>query len=130
MKSLSACSTGDLLEALPTLERIEPLASGAAVLRGFARACEKELLGAVHAIISQSPFRHLITPGGYRMSVAMTNCGELGWVSDRSGYRYDPIDPTTQQPWPSMPELFRHFAASAAARAGYETFRPDACLIN
>lgn len=111
-------------------EHCEALGPGAIVLRGFARASENELLNAVHAVTALAPFRHLITPGGYRMSVAMTNCGELGWVSDRSGYRYDAIDPTTQTPWPRMPEMFRHLAASAAARAGYESFRPDACLIN
>mgnify|MGYP003042644720 CR=1 FL=1 len=111
-------------------EHTEALGPGAVVLRGFARASEKELLGAVDAIAALSPFRHLITPGGFQMSVAMTNCGALGWVADRSGYRYDAIDPTTQQPWPPMPEVFRHLAASAAARAGYESFRPDACLIN
>jgi alkylated DNA repair protein (DNA oxidative demethylase) len=64
------------------------------------------------------------------MSVAMTNCGELGWVSDRTGYRYDPIDPQTRQPWPAMPEVFRTLARDAAATVGFAGFRPDACLIN
>lgn len=130
MKPVSTNPSGNLFDELPPQERIEQLAPGAMVLRGFARASEKELLSAVGEIAELSPFRHLITPGGYRMSVAMTNCGELGWVSDRSGYRYDPIDPTTQKPWPRMPQIFRHLAASAAARAGYESFQPDACLIN
>jgi alkylated DNA repair protein (DNA oxidative demethylase) len=64
------------------------------------------------------------------MSVAMTNCGERGWVSDRSGYRYDAVDPETQRPWPAMPQLFRTLAQDAAAAAGYAGFAPDACLIN
>jgi alkylated DNA repair protein (DNA oxidative demethylase) len=72
----------------------------------------------------------MVTPGGYRMSVAMTNCGALGWVTDRTGYRYDPIDPETGRPWPQMPLSFRELAEGAAAIAGYEGFVPDACLIN
>lgn len=130
MKPVSPVTSGNLFETVTSQEHSEALGPGAVVLRGFARTLEKELLGAVDAIAALSPFRHLITPGGYRMSVAMTNCGELGWVSDRSGYRYDPIDPTTQKPWPRMPEVFLQLAAGAAAHAGYASFRPDACLIN
>lgn len=130
MKPVIAPTSGNLFDAAPVQEHTEALGPGAAVLRGFARASEKELLSAVDAIAALSPFRHLTTPGGFQMSVAMTNCGALGWVSDRSGYRYDAVDPTTQKPWPPMPEVFRHLAAGAAARAGYESFRPDACLIN
>ena len=108
----------------------EPLGEGAWVLRQFARPCESALLAGVNAIGAQSPFRHLITPGGYRMSVAMTNCGPLGWVSDRSGYRYSPTDPLNSQTWPAMPEAFLALALSAAREAGFPAFHPDACLIN
>ena len=91
------------------------------------------LLKEVHAlgdIAAQSPFRHMVTPGGYTMSVAMTNCGAAGWVTDRTGYRYDHNDPETGRPWPAMPDCFFELAAEAATRAGYPDFRPDACLIN
>src|SRR5437868_6698762 len=130
MKPVASGFPNDLFEALPSRHETENLAPGAIVLRGLVRASEKELLDEVAQIAALSPFRHLITPGGYRMSVAMTNCGELGWVSDRSGYRYDPIDPTTGRTWPTMPDLFKQIAATAAAHAGYKDFRPDACLIN
>jgi len=100
------------------------------LLRGFARACEAELLPALRAIVKQAPFRHLITPGGHRMSVAMTNCGSVGWVSDRTGYRYDAIDPESGQPWPVMPTVLRRLAADAASDAGFNGFEPEACLIN
>ena len=72
----------------------------------------------------------MITPGGYRMSVAMTNCGQAGWVTDRSGYRYDAIDPNSGRAWPALPEVFMDVAKRAATRAGFENFSPDACLIN
>jgi alkylated DNA repair protein (DNA oxidative demethylase) len=81
-------------------------------------------------IAETSPFRHLVVPGGHTMSVAMTNCGRVGWVSDRKGYRYDPIDPDTSQPWPAMPRSFLDLAARAAAEAGFPNYDPDACLIN
>ena len=108
----------------------EILDPGAVVLRGFALACEAALKRDVEAITAAAPFRHLITPGGFRMSVAMTNCGELGWVSDRRGYRYDPLDPDSGVPWPALPASFLALATGAAARAGYAGFAPDACLIN
>ncbi len=108
----------------------EVLEPGAMVLRGFALAQAAALLQAVKQIEAPAPFRHLITPGGLRMSVAMTNCGALGWVSDRTGYRYDPIDPDSGQPWPAMPPLFRQLALDAAEAAGFPGFAPDACLIN
>ena len=106
------------------------LEPGATVLRGFALEKAADLLQAVQQITVQAPFRHLITPGGLRMSVAMTNCGQLGWVSDRQGYRYDPTDPDSGQPWPAMPALFATLALDAAAAAGFPGFAPDACLIN
>ncbi len=108
----------------------EVLEPGATVLRGFALAQAGELLQAVKQIEAQAPFRHLITPGGLRMSVAMTNAGRLGWVSDRTGYRYDPTDPETGQPWPAMPAAFRSLAQEAAKAAGFPGFAPDACLVN
>ena len=106
------------------------LEPGATVLRGFALEKAADLLQAVQQITVQAPFRHLITPGGLTMSVAMTNCGQLGWVSDRQGYRYDPTDPDSGQPWPAMPALFATLALDAAAAAGFPGFAPDACLIN
>lgn len=108
----------------------ETIADGAVLLRGFVRPFEAELIPALRVIVKQAPFRHLITPGGHRMSVAMTNCGSVGWVSDPNGYRYDPIDPDSGQPWPEMPEVLRGLAAEAAAAAGFNGFAPQACLIN
>ncbi len=108
----------------------EVLAPGAVVLRGFATARGAALKDDVARVSAAAPFRHLITPGGFRMSVAMTNCGELGWVSDSRGYRYDPVDPESGERWPALPDAFRALARDAAARAGYEGFVPDACLIN
>jgi alkylated DNA repair protein (DNA oxidative demethylase) len=105
------------------------LGPGAVVLRGFA-AEETALLSELEELAARAPFRHMVTPGGYRMSVAMTNCGELGWVTDRSGYRYDVRDPESGRPWPRMPESFRALAGSAAAEAGFAAFIPDACLVN
>lgn len=122
----------DLFDSLP-MEEGEgdvTLAPGAMILRGFARPYETALVDAFRAVIADAPFRHLITPGGYRMSVAMTNCGSVGWVSDRSGYRYAPTDPDSGKPWPAMPDGFADLAAKTAAQVGFAGFRPDACLIN
>ena len=110
--------------------RKESLASGAFVLRGFALPNETALVDALREVATKAPFRHMITPGGFRMSVAMTNCGPLGWVTDRTGYRYDAIDPESGQPWPSMPACFLTLAKSAAAEAGFPGLLPDACLVN
>lgn len=106
------------------------IAPGAVLLRGFAREMDEALLQAVEDVIAAAPLRHLVTPGGYTMSVAMSNCGALGWVSDRSGYRYDTKDPLSGQPWPPMPACFAELALRAAAEAGFQDFHPDACLIN
>lgn len=108
----------------------EPIAPGAVLLRGFALEQAEALLQAAQQVIAAAPLRHLITPGGRAMSVGMSNCGALGWVSDRSGYRYDKADPLSGQPWPPMPACFADMAARAAAEAGFDGFRPDACLIN
>lgn len=121
----------DLFDSIVESEpRDVQLAPGAMLLAGFARPMETALIEAVKAIVARAPFRHLITPGGHRMSVAMTNCGRVGWVSDRTGYRYDGIDPDSGLAWPSMPEAFADLALRAAAKAGFTDFRPDACLIN
>jgi len=120
-----------LFDDVPDLPQApEWLEPGAVILRGFALQQAAELLQAVGAITAAAPFRHLITPGGKRMSVAMTNCGPLGWISDRTGYRYGPVDPDTGKPWPPMPAAFRQLARDAAEAAGYPGFAPDACLIN
>jgi alkylated DNA repair protein (DNA oxidative demethylase) len=108
----------------------EPLAGGAMLLRGFCAAEAPSLLRELAAVTAVAPFRHMITPGGYRMSVAMTNCGPLGWVSDASGYRYSGTDPVSGAPWPAMPQGFVRLAEAAAAAAGFPAFAPDACLVN
>lgn len=110
--------------------RREPLAAGAVLLRGFALNAADELLVAVREVVEAAPFRHMVTPGGFTMSVAMTNCGSAGWVTDRTGYRYDAVDPVSGKPWPPMPPAFSELAGMAAAEAGFERFAPDACLIN
>jgi len=123
--------TADLFEAAPDVRPSrEAMADGAVLLRGFARPVESDLLAALREIVAQAPFRHMFTPGGHQMSVAMTNCGSVGWVTDRSGYRYDGVDPDTAKPWPAMPPAFRELALRAAAAGGFDGFAPDACLIN
>ncbi len=108
----------------------EELALGAVVLRGHALPTAERILAAVTTVTAAAPFRHMVTPGGFTMSVAMTNCGAAGWVTDRTGYRYDPRDPDSGRPWPGMPDAFLRVATAAAAAAGYPDFAPDACLIN
>lgn len=120
----------NLFDDLANSETREPLAEGAVLLRGFATAATSALIAAVNEVAAAAPFRHLVTPGGYRMSVAMTNCGKVGWVSDRSGYRYDPVDPETGQPWPAIPVVFLKLARESAAAAGYGNFSSECCLIN
>lgn len=110
--------------------RAEALAEGAIVLRDFAGPSAATLLTALESVTARAPFRHMQTPGGFRMSVAMTNCGSLGWVTDRTGYRYDAVDPESGNPWPEMPEPFLRLARDAAARGGFDGFVPDACLVN
>ncbi|MGB0134677.1 DNA oxidative demethylase AlkB [Dokdonella sp.] len=122
----------DLFEqdALETEVRKQPLAEGAAVLRNLARGRTPDLLVAIEAALEQAPLRNMTTPGGAMMSVAMSNCGSLGWVSDRRGYRYEPRDPLTQRAWPPMPAVFSVLAAEAAAMIDVPDFIPDGCLIN
>jgi alkylated DNA repair protein (DNA oxidative demethylase) len=109
---------------------VQPLGPGAMRLRGFARDEQAALVQGVEAVAAAAPFRHMTVPGGHRMSVAMTNCGDAGWVADRNGYRYATTDPETGRPWPPMPPVFAALAVRAAAAAGYADFAPDSCLVN
>lgn len=108
----------------------EDLAPGAVLLRAFALADAAAICAAVEDVARQAPFRHMVTPGGFEMSVAMTNCGTAGWVTDRKGYRYAREDPATGRPWPAMPSRLANLAKRAAAAGGYDGFVPDACLVN
>ncbi len=110
--------------------RQQILATGATILRQIAIPHETAILAALDGLVAQAPFRHMMTPGNHRMSVAMTNCGSLGWVSDSSGYRYDAIDPVSGGRWPPMPDVFLRLAMDAAAQTGFQMFVPDACLLN
>jgi alkylated DNA repair protein (DNA oxidative demethylase) len=112
------------------LEARQKLQAGAVLLRGRALPVEESLLAAIDRIAAQAPFRRMVTPGGFQMSVAMTNCGSVGWVTDRTGYRYDSRDPDSGAPWPLMPDVFLALARDAAEEAGFTGFVPDACLIN
>ena len=108
----------------------DKIAPGAVLLRGFALEHGNALLTAFNVITAAAPLRQMITPGGHVMSVAMSNCGSLGWASDGRGYRYLPQDPGSGKPWPAMPDAWFCLANSAAAQAGYANFKPDACLVN
>jgi DNA oxidative demethylase len=120
----------DLLSSLEPIGDVEQIADGAVVLRRFARHQTAALVATVDKIAAAAPFRNMVTPGGFRMSVAMTNCGSAGWVTDRKGYRYSPVDPTTGHTWPPIPASFQRLATNAAAAAGYPDFESDACLMN
>jgi alkylated DNA repair protein (DNA oxidative demethylase) len=122
--------TNDLFGAQVLIGQRDAIGEQAIVLRGFCAPSASDLMRAIEHIAGGSPFRHMTTPGGFIMSAAMTNSGALGWTSDRRGYRYVAIDPTTNRPWPAMPKEFLALAASAAAAAGFKGFVPDACLIN
>ena len=108
----------------------ETLGPQAVLLHGYALEQEAALLTALKKVAAAAPFRHMVTPGGFEMSVAMTNCGPLGWISDQRGYRYEALDPVSRRAWPPMSEAFRKLAIAAAAVAGFDSFEPDACLIN
>ena len=121
----------DLFSAIePPLPWREDIATGAVLLRGQALPLEDDILAALQAVTAQAPFRRMVTPGGFVMSVAMTNCGAAGWITDRTGYRYDGVDPESGLPWPALPKPFLAVAIGAATEAGYPDFVPDACLIN
>lgn len=121
--------TDDLFGTGEAAGRVD-LAPGAVLLRGQALPVAADLLAAIEAVAAAAPFRRMVTPGGFAMSVAMTNCGSAGWVTDRRGYRYAPDDPQTGTPWPALPPVFLALADVAAAEAGFPGFLPDACLIN
>jgi alkylated DNA repair protein (DNA oxidative demethylase) len=108
----------------------EVLRPGAMLLRRFAQKYETELFAGLREVTVKAPFRHMVTSAGFRMSVAMTNCGAFGWITDETGYRYDRVDPETNSAWPGMPDCFLTLASTAAAEGGFEEFHPDACLIN
>jgi alkylated DNA repair protein (DNA oxidative demethylase) len=120
----------DLFRTEPSEAEQVELGPGVALLRGFALNDEAAILHGLDQVVRAAPFRHMMTPGGFRMSVAMTNCGSVGWVSDRKGYRYDPTDPVSGEPWPPIPDSFLRLATSAAMDGGFAGFTPDACLIN
>jgi alkylated DNA repair protein (DNA oxidative demethylase) len=122
--------TGDLFNAPANGGATYELGPGAWLLRGFATPLEAALAEAVAGVAAAAPFRHMLTPGGFRMSVAMTNCGSNGWVSDVHGYRYAAVDPDSGRPWPPLPRVLTELAAGAAAAAGFGAFVPDACLVN
>jgi alkylated DNA repair protein (DNA oxidative demethylase) len=106
------------------------LAPGAVLLRGFAFAVESNLKAELLRVAAVAPFRQMRTPGGYTMSVAMTNCGRYGWVSSERGYRYSETDPESGAPWPALPPVMLGLARDAAAAGGFDGFVPDACLVN
>jgi alkylated DNA repair protein (DNA oxidative demethylase) len=108
----------------------EVLAEGAVLMRGFALPYAEEVMAALEVVTGEAPFRRMITTGGFTMSVAMTNCGAAGWVTDGTGYRYDPVDPESGRKWPALPSSFLELAGKAAQEAGYPDFVSDACLIN
>jgi DNA oxidative demethylase len=120
----------DSLDLFDTSAAPTQIAEGAWLLPGFARSLAPALIRQVLMIAGQAPFRHQVTPGGFRMSAAMTSCGQLGWVTDRRGYRYSVEDPASGLAWPPMPDVFRDLALSAAADTGYSDFDPQSCLIN
>jgi alkylated DNA repair protein (DNA oxidative demethylase) len=120
----------DLFAAIDAVLAPQVMADGAMLLHGQALPFEEGLLEGLKVVEAQAPFRRMVTPGGFTMSIAMTNCGAAGWVTDCRGYRYDRHDPESGQVWPAMPEIFRVLAISAAVDAGFPNFVPDACLIN
>jgi len=130
MKSRAASAATLALFDDPPRPAREALGTGAFVLPGFALPFVDELLPAIRAVEADAPFRHLVTPGGFTMSVALTNCGALGWTSDRRGYRYSATDPDSGRPWPAMPGPLARLAREAASAAGFDGFAPDACLVN
>jgi alkylated DNA repair protein (DNA oxidative demethylase) len=125
-----SAAIGDLFDGHAAASACEPIVAGALLLRKWAEAHESALLEELSHVTAAAPFRHMFTPGGHRMSVAMTSCGAVGWVTDHRGYRYDQIDPLSGRCWPEMPKSFVLLAAAAAQAAGFDAFAPDSCLIN
>ena len=130
MSTTPTYAVADLFREQRRADALERFAPGAALLPGFAEDASEVLLDDVQVIAALAPFRGMTTPGGHAMSVTTTSCGNGGWVSDKSGYRYVRVDPQTGRPWPPMPELFLDLAQRAASKAGFPAFTPDACLIN
>ena len=133
MTRADPAAQGELFDPAPQLVgkgAVLDLEPGAVILRAFAIEEAPALLDAIERITQTAPLRNMTTARGWRMSVAMTNCGHAGWLSDHIGYRYDAVDPLTGRPWPAMPELFENIAVRAARAAGFAQFQPDACLIN
>ncbi|WP_435036430.1 DNA oxidative demethylase AlkB [Pseudomonas neuropathica] len=110
--------------------RAEKIGEQSWLLHGFALPLIEQILPALDAILVAAPLRHMVTPGGFSMSVGTSSCGPLGWITDRHGYRYSSVDPLSDLPWPAMPEVFSTLAQSAAAQAGFSGFNADSCLIN
>ncbi|MGY2440201.1 DNA oxidative demethylase AlkB [Pseudomonas sp. SDO52101_S400] len=123
-------SNFDLFADTEQPHRAEQIGEQSWVLRSFALPRIEQLLPALESVIEHAPLRHMMTPGGFSMSVATSSCGALGWITDRSGYRYSAEDPLSHQPWPEMPEVFRELAQAAAKQVGFSDFTPDSCLIN
>ncbi|MGI4855965.1 MAG: DNA oxidative demethylase AlkB [Janthinobacterium lividum] len=124
-------TTADLFDSLASpLPPIDVIGPTSRLLRGFALPCADALVEALRGIAAAAPFRRMCTPGGAMMSVALTNCGTLGWISDRHGYRYERTDPRTGRAWPPLPDAFLLLAREAALQGGFDAFEPDACLIN
>ncbi|BEV14767.1 DNA oxidative demethylase AlkB [Herbaspirillum sp. DW155] len=123
--------TGDLFAGLARDPSVERITEGALLLRAFVSEEEAaQLMAGIETVLAASPLRHMQTPGGFRMSVAMSNCGRFGWVTDRRGYRYQSLDPLAERDWPPMPDAFMALAVRAAETAGFAGFDPDACLVN
>ena len=120
----------DLFDDASLFPSQQQLAEGVCLLSGQANSMMPAIWQAVEDVLRQAPLRQMQTPGGYTMSVAMSNCGELGWISDRHGYRYSRLDPQSGQPWPAMPEILQELARIWAAEAGFDNFVSNACLIN
>ncbi|MFW5926823.1 MAG: DNA oxidative demethylase AlkB [Wenzhouxiangella sp.] len=122
--------SGQLFDNGESKGSAERLSEGTVLIRGRVSEHAEAIIERIRQITRRAPFRHLVTPGGHTMSVSMTSCGELGWMSDRKGYRYTASDPRSDRPWPPMPGLFAELAAETAEEAGFPDYRPDACLIN
>ena len=117
-------------DALPPAASVEQIGPCSSVLRGFATPYLERLLPALESVLDQAPFRHMVTPGGFTMSAALSSCGSFGWMTDQRGYRYTATDPQTGNPWPAIPDVFMELAQAAALKGGFPGFHPDACLIN
>lgn len=105
-----------------------PFPTGFTLLPGrLARPEQEALVAALREVVREAPFFTPVMPRtGKPFSVRMTNCGPLGWVSDRAGYRYQPTHPATGRPWPAIPAAL---LALWDEVTGYPA-PPEACLVN